>query len=363
MPDTIAYGEAKIYPACEMKAVDMAELVKAMVMFSGERRTGSSRIPVNGGVIQGCRLAVPSSGTSTLRVSPGRIIICGRLAEFKPAEGSNYIYLSAPSVATPSICIVVAVCDLSDQEHPFYITVVKNTDSLDAAASLTLDEDFNLDNGLRYLRLATVKVSTSGHFSELTYNHTSYDIASNKTYVDNSIAALKSDNECGNLLLLDWVNYLRKARFRAAFFKTYTAVADGLTLNGGTTKVFKLRKEYKAETTIATESGGITNSRRAYIVLKPNGDIIGEGAGITTPVLTPITSNGVPSDIGSDYSHLSISGVSIENSTSGASGVANLVLKSFYTDENNHVCAEIKNLGSGTARFKLSISSLYARDV
>ena len=362
----IAKGKMKIYPACKMRAVDMAEMIKSVTMFEGVRRDGSREVPVNGGILQGCQMAIPQATPTMIRMSPGRILICGRLAEFTDEDDSGYIYLAPPSVNQTTTCIIVAVCDLTspDAENgtgPFYIRIVTGTSTLDTAANLTTDEMFNANNGLRYLRLGTVKVSPNGMLSELTINHKSSDIKNNKLYVDGLVESLQNNSEYGNVILKDWSDYLRKARFRNTFVTQYAVSADGLTLASNTMKTFKFRKEYGSLVYINAQA--IPYSDKAHVNIKADGTIISQKADTTPDEAILIDEHGVPQAIGTKYIHLGIVGVLIQAASSGSAAVEQLVIHSFYADSSNHVCVDIRNISSTPAKFKLTIRSIYVQDV
>lgn len=366
--ENVAAGDMKIYPACEIRAVDMAEVLRVAIMFEGERRDGDNKIAVNGGVIQGCRLDIPNDMTNRIRMTPGRIIIFGRLAEFKAPEGSSYIYLQAPSVSSNNTtCYIVAVCNLADPENPFYVSIVTGVGTLNAAANHTSDSLFNVNNGLRYLRLGTVQVSTSGTFSNLVTNDASYTIKSNKSYVDSEIGKLSSSTTESITALQEWRSYFKLIAdtlvpgSNTPFFKTYTSSADGLTLKANTVTTFKFRKEYDSITYLNAQT--VPASLNAWINLKADGTVLSQQADQVPDIIPAPSSHNVPTAIRTKYRHLAICGVLIQNATNGSAGLSNLVLRGFYTDSSNHVCVDIKNTGSTAAKFKLSITSLYARDI
>lgn len=362
-------GALTVYPGKEMRAVDMAEALKALTMFEGVRRVNNTNIPVNGGILQGCTFAIPVAQTTTLRMSPGRIMIGGRVADFTPPENGNYFYFKAPSVSGTTTCVIVAVCDLANPSNPFYISVVTGTSSLDEASKRTTDEMFNRNNGLRYLRLGTVKVGSNGVFSDLTMNPNSSPVKTNKAYLDEVKSALDSTITANDSYAREWIAYFKKSHFNSDFFTAYRAIGDGLVIKANSSTTFKFRSEYGSEVHIQDSSGVIPGTVGPYVFIKPDGTIIDEGAN-STPHPTPGTGpNGAPTDIVKDpylWKFLGINEIHIENAKTSGTGAANCVIQSYYSEAatgGGHVCVTIRNLGSTAAKIKLTIRSLYVADI
>lgn len=365
-------GGMKIYPAKEMRAVDMAEALKALTLFEGVRRVESTDIPVNGGIIQGCQITAPRDTPTQLRMTAGRILICGRLAEFTPDD--NFFYFTGPSVAETTTCTIVAVCDLSSPANPFYISIVTGSGlaSLDAAASRTTDELFNRNNGLRYLRLGTVKVAANGVLSELSLNPNSSPVKSNKTYLDGVKNQLTSSISANDGYAREWISYFQKSRHKSDFFTAYRAVGDGLTVAANSTVTFKFRSEYGSKVYI--QSGGsdaIPQETWANVYVEPNGRIISQKADTAIHPAPAVGPNGAPTDIVPDkWKFLGINEIRIENASASGSGAANCVIQSYYSESvsasaggGGHVCAAIRNTGSAAAKIKLTIRSMYVADI
>ena len=378
MAQTIS-GVAKIYPAKEMRAVDMAEALKALTLFNGVRRVGNTDISVNGGIIQGCSFAIPTDRTTALRMSAGRILICGRLADFTPESG-NYFYFSAPSVPSDVTCVIAAVCDLSNPTNPFYITLATSSTlaSLDAAANRTTDEMFNRNNGLRYLRLGTVKVKTNGVFTDYTPNPYSSEIKSNKALFDEVKNNLETSITNNNAKATEWINYLKTARFNSDFFTAYRISADGVVVDHNSTTTFRFRSEYGSQVIIQPTSGSgdstdidnvLPEGTFAVVVINKKGGILAERSD-TTPHSTPsLGPNGAPTDIIRNpyvWKFLGINEIHIENATTNGSGSANCVIQSYFSESapgGGHVCVTVKNLGNTNATIKLTVRSLYVANI
>lgn len=126
-------ADIRIFPNKEMFSVDMAEVLDAGILRSG--------------VIQGCHI---SETNGVLNIDSGRIVIGGRLGVVTGGV------IPLPSISVESSCTVLAVCDLRNNQQPFYIAMVDSA-GLDALNSArTTDGTFNVVNGLDYVILGTV---------------------------------------------------------------------------------------------------------------------------------------------------------------------------------------------------------------
>lgn len=365
-------GGMKIYPAKEMRAVDMAEALKALTLFEGVRRVESTYVPVNGGIIQGCQITAPQNTPTQLRMTAGRILICGRLAEFTPDD--NFFYFTGPSVAETTTCTIVAVCDLSSPANPFYISIVTGSGlaSLDAAASRTTDELFNRNNGLRYLRLGTVKVAANGVLSELSLNPNSSPVKSNKAYLDSVKNTLNSSINTNDGYAREWISYFKKSRHKSDFFTAYRAVGDGLTVAANSTTTFKFRAEYGSKVYVRQSgSDSIPQETWANVYIEPNGTIISQKPDTAIYPSPAVGPNGAPSEIISNkWKFLGINEIHIENATTGGQYSGGCVIQSYYSAAvpaasggGSHVCVAIRNTGNAAAKIKLTIRSLYVADI
>lgn len=126
-------ADIRIFPNKEMFSVDMAEVLDAGILRSG--------------VIQGCHI---SETNGVLNIDSGRIVIGGRLGVVTGGV------IPLPSISVESSCTVLAVCDLRNNQQPFYVAMVDSA-GLDALNSArTTDGTFNVVNGLDYVVLGTV---------------------------------------------------------------------------------------------------------------------------------------------------------------------------------------------------------------
>ena len=131
-------ADIRIFPNKELFSVDMAEVLDAGILRSG--------------VIQGCSI---SETNGVLNIDSGRIAIRGRLGVVTGGV------IPLPSISVESSCTVLAVCDLRNNQQPFYIEMVDSA-GLDALiAARTTDGTFNVGDGLDFVVLGTVIANPS----------------------------------------------------------------------------------------------------------------------------------------------------------------------------------------------------------
>lgn len=176
------YARSCIYPAKEMKAVDMAEIMKAALFLHNGK-----------GIIQGCRFSV--TGNGQLQMTSGRAVILGRLAEFSSG------FLDPPSVNENTTCLVVMVCDLNPPQdtESFYAAILTNADvsALEIRSGQINDEFFNVNNGLKYFVVGNCVVAPGGTVSNFQQNATYYPLQSNRSVLTAEIATVNTT--IGNL--------------------------------------------------------------------------------------------------------------------------------------------------------------------
>lgn len=363
--------EMKTYPAKEFRAVDMAELIRSLTLFEGERRDENTTVPVNGGIIEGCDIRISTNPANKIRIQRGRILIAGRLAEVKPSGNSDYLYLDPPNVsASNTTCVIAAVCDLSEPNAPFYITIADGVGTLNQKANRTTDANFNRGNGLRYLRLGTVKVNPNGTMSDLVKNDNSTEIKSNKK----TLNAVRTEllNRIG--INDDWNSYFQKSRHKADFFTAYRVSADGLTLAKGAITTFKFRSEYGSKVYIRSSSGSGSNvipgDPDAYVEINPAGTILSEKGDTRVYPAPAVDEHGVPASIienPNKWKFLGINEIHIENARTDGIGATNCMIQSYYTEaasgNGGHICVAIRNTGNVAAKIKLTVRSMYVADI
>lgn len=263
-------GQIKIYPATEMLAVDMAELMKAALLFSGR--------------IQGCRISVNSS--RDLVMTSGRMAICGRLGYF--AGGT----IPVPSVSKDTACSVYAVCELSDPDVQFYVTVLTasqyNT-QLKPKIDAVTTEFFNRNNGTYAVKLGDCTVISGGKVSKFTSTN---DIRSNWSIFDSRIKSaeqtaktnhdsnvtrigkLESSNTTNTSTIKTHTADISKLKTRQVLTRAHAASADatGITLKANETLSIYVAPGYttlwpaKSKGTAKEKQNYILNESRAHRV-------------------------------------------------------------------------------------------------
>lgn len=102
--------------------------------------------PNSSGILYGCSFGY---NTSTVVVSEGWCIVCGRLV--KVAKETLSVTLPSSGTSTMYVCVVV---DLSNSETPAQLKVSSSIPSTTT--------DFNVQNGTAYFSLGSISVSSSG---------------------------------------------------------------------------------------------------------------------------------------------------------------------------------------------------------
>lgn len=363
-------GTLSVYPGHEMKAIDMAEALRAVSTFSG--------------IVNGCRLRIQDN---QLQMDPGWVILGGRVGSFEAPEGSPYITIECPqpNVATPYK--IVIVCDLrpSATERPFYIDL--KTDyyiTHNLQNNTTSDDKFNATQKLKYLTIGSVDVSTAGVPSNLdtqTGHFPEYALVSDKTNLD-AAAALETRRH--KLIWDCWINYLNRAKCRSAFFRTHTAVGDGLTIPANTTATFRFRQEYGSLVLIMTgDTAPARPQHDPYIILKPDGSVPSipnaQGAGDAPSTVKqyyadpddPTKNTNIVQNFYTGQKNLGITGVTISNPSSGASQVDKCVIQSYGIEQANsggtmvdrYRMVKVRNTGTAAAKIKLSVTCTYVQNI
>lgn len=118
--------DIRVFPNKEMFSVDFAELMDAAIP--------------NTGVIQGCEVTLVNG---VLNISSGRLVVKGRLGVVTGGTIPN-----PTNLTTRQNCWLIAVCDLSNSERPFYF-MLATADDLDRLGVVgEEDPDFNVINGI-----------------------------------------------------------------------------------------------------------------------------------------------------------------------------------------------------------------------
>jgi len=119
--------DIRVFPNKEMTSVDFSELM-------------DTAIP-NNGVIQGCEVTLVNG---VLNISSGRLVVKGRLGVVTGGTIPN-----PTNLTTRQNCWLIAVCDLSNSERPFYF-MLATADDLDRLGVVGEEEDpdFNVISGI-----------------------------------------------------------------------------------------------------------------------------------------------------------------------------------------------------------------------
>lgn len=118
--------DIRVFPNKELTSVDMAEALDAAIM--------------NTGVIQGCEVTLING---VLNIGSGRLIVKGRLGVVTGGTIPN-----PTNLTTRQNCWLIAVCDLSNSERPFYF-MLATADDLDRLGVVgEEDPDFNVISGI-----------------------------------------------------------------------------------------------------------------------------------------------------------------------------------------------------------------------
>ena len=352
-------GIAKIYPAKELKAVDMAELMKAALMFNG--------------VLHGCQISISNN---RLRMTPGRIVIFGRLAEFEPDAGESYLYFDVPAVSARTKFMICAISDLTNPSNSFYISLLNPSayDSLVAeVGGEPDDENYNIVGGKRFVRLGEVYYDASGAPTSLNVNADDFPSGQPRS---NSVV-LKDYRSSANdkdATYMAWIRFLNKARHHREFFTTKTVNIDGVVIPANTSGLFVFRKEYAASITVVADGGAVPRPVTPFTAFRKTKAYKGatdearvDGGYVTTPVNpTQTYDHGAPVDIATaDHFKVwfGVTGVQIDNATSGGTGAANCVLQGFYQYDADHIAVKVRNTGSTAATVKIAVRSLYIQNI
>ena len=352
-------GLPKIYPAKEMKAVDMAEIMKAALMFNG--------------VLHGCKISIDGN---RLRMSPGRIVIFGRLAEFEADSGEAYAYFTAPAVSSRTKFMICAICDLNNTPNSFYISLLGPSEYNSLVAEVDGgpdDENYNITGGKRFVRLGEVYYDAGGTPTSLNVNASDYPDGqphSNST----ALQEYKSSLDDKDAVYMAWIRFLNKARHHRDFFTTKTVNIDGVVIPANTSGLFVFRKEYAASITVVADGGAVPRPVTPFTAFRKTKAYKGatdearvDGGYVSTPVNpTQTYDHGAPVDIATvDHFKVwfGVTGVQIDNATSGGTGAANCVLQGFYQYDPDHIAVKVRNTGSTAATVKIAVRSLYIQNI
>lgn len=356
-------GDLKVYPATEMLPIDMAEALRAVSNFNG--------------IIQGCRLSIPT-GTTKLVMTPGWVLIGGRVGSFSAQEGETTCEIELPTVSSNGterfVCIV---CDLTNYSQPLYI------DILDEAGynSKNTTGDFNQTNGSIALKIGKVTINTSGGATALdvaTGRYPDYKIKTGKDYTDTIDTKVDDKWDVTNA----WIQYFKKAKHRSAFFRRTgdcIITADGLTIPANTTSTFKFRPEYGSQVVIKPASGTPTlPSNKPYVYINPDGTFVStspnQSAG-PSPSTTKTYYNdrngnqmSIVSSLYEGQKNCGVVGMKITNAGSGGSQGDKCLPQSWYFGtegqyDTEYLYVKIRNTSSAAAKIRLDVTCLFVQNI
>ena len=200
--------QIKIYPDREMLALDMAEALRSLALFTG--------------IIQGCSFSI-SNGK--LNVSSGRLFMRGRVAEVTGGE------VPTPTdLATTQTCYVEAVCDLrGNSAEPMYIqvcTAQEKADLVSIAQNYQDPVNFNANRGMTMLELGTVTVAAgTGSASNFVANATFGHPHNNIEMLNAEIAKINSSIS-SNVTTLNNTIYTKESALSTRIDNTNTALTN-----------------------------------------------------------------------------------------------------------------------------------------
>ena len=313
-------GQIKIYPATEMLAVDMAELMKAAYLFQGR--------------IQGCRISVNSS--RDLVMTSGRMVILGRLGYFSGGT------IPVPSVSNDTACSVYAVCELSDSDVQFYVTVLTasqyNT-QLKPKIDAVTTEFFNRNNGTYAVKLGDCTVISGGKVSKFTSTN---DIRSNWSVFDDRVKAAEKtakDNHNSNVTRIGKLE------------SSNTTNTSTIKTNTSEINTLKTRKVVTSARATSADAEGIT--------IKANGTVsIYVVPGYTT--LWPANSNGTAKEKQNYSLNETRANRALDQLTNDNEMFAGLIQ---FSTNNNDVIITGWNCITSTAKGTIKLRNLSSKEV
>ena len=235
-------ADIRIYPAAELSALDMAELMNAALL--------------NDGILQGCGLSVSSN---ELSIASGRMVIKGRLAVVTAGA------IERPEdVLSRQTCHVCAICDLN-ADTPFTIENLKqgDYDDLVSRASGYTGDTFNVNNGVAFLELGTTVVDPSVGVVSVAaasglsgknatkVNALAGDVSSIRTLVANVKTEITNAYKAADNVINNSINYLKaycgynlKRAWASSKFELKWKEQTGIRILPGMTLYVYFRKEY-----------------------------------------------------------------------------------------------------------------------
>ena len=245
-------GSIHVYPAREMLALDMAEVIAATY-------TGKD------GIIQGCTISVVDG---KLHMTKGRMIIMGRLCVVD-SDGDFDLPDDISGKTDTQHRYVMAVCDLTASE-PFYVKIfsaseyyaVEEADARDSADNYI---NFNVNNGVHMFKLGTVDIDPATGtvtgwkpFASASIKNNSTqgatvnnELTNIRTLVTNVKTEITNAYKAADNVINNSINYLKaycgynlKRAWASSKFELKWKEQTGIRILPGMTLYVYFRKEY-----------------------------------------------------------------------------------------------------------------------
>lgn len=385
-------GSIHIYPAREMLALDMAELIAATYIGKD-------------GIIQGCAFSIVNG---KLHMTKGRMIIMGRLCVVE-SDGDFDLPDDISGKTDTQHRYVMAVCDLTASE-PFYVKIFSASEyyAVEEADAMNSADDyvnFNANNGVHMFKLGTVDINPATGAVTAWKPFAAASIRNNKIQAgatNNSVTKLRTEltntintnvntiKDSGNATvslatLNSWVNYLKKRAFAINKWHFDNREFDGVVIGGN--KVVTVRfpstwyfnrvmipfassnstaaKEQKVhEATVYIDEAhetAIKNKRLWSGIACYNDGVVFVKQKYTPSLSIPNDKYGVPTDINPNYYPVGPISIVINNASSGGANYGNCLIQTFGWDGDNFFYVRIRNVGSGQAKVNVIARIAYVQ--
>ena len=374
-------GSIHIYPAREMLALDMAELIAATYINKD-------------GIIQGCAFSIVNG---KLHMTKGRMIIMGRLCVVD-SDGDFDLPDDISGKTDTQHRYVMAVCDLTASE-PFYVKIFSASEyyAVEEADAMNSADDyinFNVNNGVHMFKLGTVDINPATGAVTAWKPFAAASVKNNKTQTsatNNSVTELRTEltntittnvnaiKDSGNTTvslatLNSWVNYLKKRAFAIGKWHFENREFDGVVIGGNKVVTVRFPSTWyfnrvmipfaSSNSTAAAATAAndameyITQAKQQAMANKRlwsgiacynDGSVIAKEK--YTPSLSiPNDKYGVPTDINPNYYPVGQIAIVINNASSGGANYGNCLIQSFGWDGDSFFYVRVRNIGSSQAK-------------
>lgn len=347
-------ADIRIFPAKELAALDMAELMDAALIKDG-------------GILQGCGLSVTPQ--HELQITSGRIIIKGRLAVVTGG------LISRPSgITRTQTCYVCAICDLL-AANPFTIEILKSGDydAVLARADGFSDRAFNVNSGVHVFTMGTVVIDPSVGVTSVTAttdryakNHHALDEAlkpvnNNIAAANTAISKLRDSGNSSNSVATNksWINYLVKRSHIVTKFQSELKKYEKngqVTVSGKGMITVRFRVERGSKNyVVSSGSGGATiDNTIAELWVKEDGTVINQHGATTPGYIQAKDKYGVPTTINNvDWTPFGILAINVSGTNSD-----NCIINSFGIS-GNYAYVKIRNTGTAKATLTVALRVLH----